>query len=115
MKIVSACLYFLLWIYLIKNDMNSISKLEKSIRKLLYENSSVKTERDKAFREAKSAQIELRNANVVIESLRNELEGLTKKIEKSAIYDSKKAELKGRIESIIERVELLNIDDITND
>ena len=95
--------------------MNSISKLEKSIRKLLDENSSVKTERDKALREAESAQIELRNANVVIESLRNELEGLTKKIEKSAIYDSKKAELKGRIESIIERVELLNIDDITND
>ena len=95
--------------------MNSISKLEKSIRTLLDENSSVKIERDKALREAESVQIELRNANAVIESLRNELEGLTKKIEKSVVYESKKTELIGRIESIIERVEILNIDDITND
>ena len=95
--------------------MNSISKLENGIRKILDENSALKTERDNLLGETDSIKRELSNANALIESLRNEMDGMTKKIEKSVVFESKKTELIERIESIIERVELLNIDDITND
>lgn len=95
--------------------MNSISKLENGIRKILDENTSLKTERDDLLSDADSIRRELNNANALIESLRNEMDGMTKKVEKSVVFQSKKTELIGRIESIIERVELLNIDDITND
>lgn len=95
--------------------MNSISKLENGIRKILDENSELKAERNNLLSDTDSIRRELNSANALIESLRNEIDGMTKKVEKSVVFEAKKTELIGRIESIIERVELLNIDDITND
>jgi len=90
-------------------NMNSLTKLESSVQKLLEDCEVLRGERDKAVHDAETTHGDLERALTVIDSLQS---GDNNEWERD--FQEKKKTLINHIRTLIARVDRLKIDDITD-
>ena len=95
--------------------MSNIEKLESTIQRFIEQFYKLQKERDNALQEAQRAQDEVYTANDKIHELETNLRRLEEKLSGIVNFDTEKKEIVNRIESIICRIDNINIDDITNE
>jgi len=94
--------------------MNNIVKLETFINKFIVKHNEFKELKDKAVKDAENAESELERAKETINGLKQNIDKVEKTSSSKYNIENKKDDIIKQIKSIIARLDLLNIDDITS-
>lgn len=95
--------------------MNNLEKLESVIHRFIEQYNDLIRERENAVQEATATKLELHKAHDTIQELESSLARLENKLTDFASFENEKKDIISRIESIICRIDTINIDEITNE